>query len=119
MANIMDGINSVSSISAQIDKLKSSSSSGSGASDSTPDPKELEAIIEQNFNQMLTSLLSTAEEEDDNKSSSNDFLASLVQNTNASTSLTGSAQKTIAALQNDPAALQAYLFNSQSGLSSL
>ena len=125
----MDGVNAINSLTAQIDKLKSSEQG------SAPDPKELQASIEQDFNEMLSSLLTSPDDEEKDKNS-NDVFSAFLQNSSPSwlnnlqtTSQTKSATdqntaesttlNTVQALQNNPLALQAYLFNSQSGLNSL
>ncbi len=129
MSSLMDGVNAINSLTAQIDKLRSSEQ------ESAPDPKELQASIEQNFNEMLTSLLVSGEDEEDN-SDNNDFFSAFLQNSNPSwlNSLQTSSQtgttadqstlesntlNTVQALQNNPLALQAYLFNAQAGLNDL
>ena len=129
MSSIMDGVNAINSLTAQIDKLKSSSQQ------SPPDPKELEASIEQNFNEMLSNLLTTSDDEKENKNSTDIFSAFLqnssnswlnnLQTTGQTSSSTGqntidsTTASAVQALQNNPLALQAYLFNAQAGLNNL
>lgn len=61
MSSIMDGLNSVSAVTAQIEQLQALEKSESTAT--TPDATLV--MIEQNFNQMLSELIYSSDDDDD------------------------------------------------------
>jgi|GEM_PF-4786645 len=67
MSILMDGISSVNSLTLQINSL-----SKSGAIENY-DPKAVEYLLEQNFNQMLEKLLASADSDDDDDESIDPF----------------------------------------------
>ncbi|MBN2058407.1 MAG: hypothetical protein JW782_06395 [Candidatus Saganbacteria bacterium] len=60
MANLMDGISNVNSLTTQIEQLRAMQKDG------TVDPKAIQYALGQNFNTMLDNLVSASEDDDDN-----------------------------------------------------
>ena len=78
MSTLMNGINNVYSLTAQIDSLRSLSQPN------LDDPETIKYALEQNFNQMLENLVSSTDDDDDHHE--NDYFSFLMSNTQASLS---------------------------------
>lgn len=59
MSTLMDGINNINSITAQINSLRTLEG------EKITDPKMIKYTLEQNFNKMLQDLISSTDDEDD------------------------------------------------------
>ncbi|MBU0501983.1 MAG: hypothetical protein KJ811_01900 [Candidatus Margulisbacteria bacterium] len=79
MSILTDGLNNVYSLTAQINNLRSMDPAN------LTDPKELTYALQQSFNQMLNSLISsTNKSSDDEDDKTNDYFSFLTSNSQAS-----------------------------------
>ncbi len=67
MSTLMDGINNVYSLTAQIEALRSANQQN------IDDPEALRYALEQNFNQMLNDLVASTSEEDEDEDKNDPF----------------------------------------------
>lgn len=69
MSILMDGVNSVNSLTAQINKIKSNEL----GDETLMDPSLIQYTLEKNFNQMLEDLLSSSREDEDEEKNNDPF----------------------------------------------
>ena len=85
MSDVLDGLSNYTNLSSNIEALKAAQVNSAPNQSGLTDPSTFRIQMEQNFNQMLNTLLSTSDEESDQNSS--DPFASLT-NSSSSTSQT-------------------------------
>jgi len=90
MTSISDGLSNIEAINAQITALQQNGGTGSAASSTLSSPDAFILQTQQNFNAMLTNLMSnsTSDTGDNTGDNSSDPFASLMNNQNLQTQLT-------------------------------
>ena len=78
MSTLMDGINNIYSLTAQINSLKSMDQT------KIDDPDAIKYALEQNFSNMLDDLVSATSDNDDKEEDNNDYFSFLTSSNQAS-----------------------------------
>ncbi len=104
MTSISDGLSNIEAINAQIAALQQNGGTSGTAATSASDPEAFILQTQQNFNTMLTNLMSETKNDTGDNSSSDPF-ASLISNQNLQTQLVTSGNSGLTSLNQASALL--------------